>query len=191
MSDRTASEGDEVAATVVVGGGIGGLVAALVAAEGRARVVLVEPHPLGGRARCDERDGYVLNRGPRALYRGGPAEQGLQALGVATHAGGAPAMAGAMALHRGGLERFPSGAIGAARTRLLTTAEKVTVSRALTRPELGRRASGGAAFLTVPQIIIGSACRTGRRPAVIGASSLQATSGASPAPRQTTRFPSR
>ena len=54
----------------VVGGGLAGLVAAATAAGGGARVVLLEPHGLGGRAATDEQHGYRFNRGPRALYSG-------------------------------------------------------------------------------------------------------------------------
>src|SRR5436305_6407323 len=96
--DRTGGEaGPGRTDVAVVCGGLGGLVAALVAtrAPGVRRVRLYEPHPLGGRARCDERDGFVFNRGPRALYIGGPADRTLTALGVDTTTGGPPVVVGA------------------------------------------------------------------------------------------------
>lgn len=56
----------------VVGGGIGGLVAAISAAEAGSPVVLHEAHALlGGRARSTQPP-YVANLGPHALYSDGP-----------------------------------------------------------------------------------------------------------------------
>lgn len=80
---------------VVIGGGVAGLVAALGARRHGAPVVLVEPHPLGGRARTDRVEGFTFNRGPRALIGRGPAHRVLRPLGVDLRTGGRPAMAGA------------------------------------------------------------------------------------------------
>jgi hypothetical protein len=56
----------------VVGGGLGGLVAAISCAEGGARVRLLEAHRLlGGRARTTEGP-FRANLGPHALYDDGP-----------------------------------------------------------------------------------------------------------------------
>lgn len=66
----------------VIGGGLGGLVAAVAAAEAGARVELFEAHrTLGGRARSTEGP-YVGNDGPHVFYCDGPhwswlAERGL------------------------------------------------------------------------------------------------------------------
>jgi phytoene dehydrogenase-like protein len=117
----------------VIGGGLAGLVAAATAASepgARRRVVLFEPHPLGGRARCDARNGYVFNRGPRALYLGGAARPILDALGVDTSAGGPPATRGALGRHGGRLVVLPTRPVSAVRSRLLTTAGKVRLARA-------------------------------------------------------------
>jgi phytoene dehydrogenase-like protein len=124
---------DPATSTVVVGAGIGGLLAAITAADAspRGRVVLVDPHPPGGRARVDERDGFLFNRGPRALYRRGPAERALRAVGVDTSRGGPPQLGGALAIAGGEVHRFPGGPLDSARTTLLTAREKVQVSRAL------------------------------------------------------------
>lgn len=55
----------------VVGGGIAGLVAAIVCAEGGAPVRLLEAHAeLGGRARSDAGP-FITNLGPHALYANG------------------------------------------------------------------------------------------------------------------------
>ena len=133
---RTPSAGDALGAradTVVIGAGLGGLLAATTAARAapHARVVLVDPHPAGGRARCDVRDGFTFNRGPRALYVCGPADDALRAAGVDTGRGGPPDLGGALAIAGGRLHRFPSGPIATARTSLFTTREKAAAGRAL------------------------------------------------------------
>lgn len=132
----------EPAATVVVGAGIGGLLAAITAADGSPgrRVVLVDPHPPGGRARTDQRAGFTFNRGPRALYRKGPADRALRAVGVDTGTGGPPSLRNAIAIHQGRVHRFPGLAHDAVRTSLLTTRQKAQVARtaaALWRPAPG------------------------------------------------------
>src|SRR3954465_3004117 len=56
----------------VVGGGLGGLVAAISCAEGGARVRLLEAHrQLGGRARTSE-GAFRANLGPHVIYDDGP-----------------------------------------------------------------------------------------------------------------------
>lgn len=111
---------------VVVGGGLAGLVAATTAARGGARVALVEPRPLGGRARTSKvGDGFVFNAGPRALYLGGPAQRVLDDLGV-DPTGGTPPLQPAGAMVGGRVETLPTGPVTLARTGLL-----------------GRRAGGG------------------------------------------------
>jgi phytoene dehydrogenase-like protein len=55
---------------IVIGGGVGGLTAAITAAEGGADVRLFEAHEtLGGRARSTDGP-YKANLGPHAMYRG-------------------------------------------------------------------------------------------------------------------------
>ncbi|MBQ0864518.1 NAD(P)-binding protein [Streptomyces sp. RK75] len=66
----------------VVGGGFGGLTAALAAAEAGAQVTLYEARgTLGGRARTAEGP-YRTNEGPHALYNGGPHWRWLKARGL-------------------------------------------------------------------------------------------------------------
>lgn len=120
--------------TVVVGAGIGGLLAAITAADGSrgargTRVVLVDPHPPGGRARTDLRGGFTFNRGPRALYRKGPADRALRALGVDTGTGGPPSLRNAIAIHEGTAHRFPGKGLDAVRTSLFTARQKAEVTR--------------------------------------------------------------
>lgn len=119
--------------TLVVGAGIGGLLAAITAAQQAptSRVVVLEPHPPGGRGRCDRREGFTFNRGPRALYRNGEADRALRSVGVDTASGGPPILAGAAAIHGGAVHRFPGGPVESLRTTLLTGSEKAQVSRLL------------------------------------------------------------
>jgi len=59
---------------VVIGGGLAGLTAANALAGHGNRVTLLEQSAhLGGRARSQEEQGFKLNLGPHALYRGGRA----------------------------------------------------------------------------------------------------------------------
>lgn len=121
------------AGTIVVGAGIGGLLAAITAADQHPhrRVVLIDPHPPGGRARVDRRGGFTFNRGPRALYVGGEADRALRRVGVDTGRGGPPHLGGAVAIADGHVHRFPGGPLSSARTSLLTARQKVQAARTL------------------------------------------------------------
>ena len=66
----------------VVGAGLAGLTAATVAARAGASVAVFDIRSPGGRARSDQRDGYVLNQGPHALYKAGAGAGVLKRLGV-------------------------------------------------------------------------------------------------------------
>jgi phytoene dehydrogenase-like protein len=62
----------DVRRVTVVGGGLGGLVAALTAAEHNAEVTIQEAHrTLGGRWRT-ARPPYLVHEGPHVIYRDGP-----------------------------------------------------------------------------------------------------------------------
>ncbi|MCU1352631.1 MAG: Dehydrogenase [Acidimicrobiales bacterium] len=117
------SDVNEQVDVVVVGGGLAGLAAAATAAQSGARVVLLDGHPLGGRARSDDRNGFTFNRGPHALYLGGPAEAVLQGLGVAMD-GAAPPLRGGLCRHEGRIHALPSGPGSLLRTGLLRVSEK-------------------------------------------------------------------
>jgi phytoene dehydrogenase-like protein len=123
----------DLAPTVVVGAGIGGLLAAITAADlqPHRRVVVVDPHPPGGRARVDRRAGFTFNRGPRALYVDGEAERALRHVGVDTSHGGPAHLGGALAIAGGRAHRFPGGALDSARTSLFSVRQKAQVTRAL------------------------------------------------------------
>ena len=131
---RTGEEEGEApdrAQVIVVGGGLGGLLAAALAAADGARVLLLDAHPLGGRARTDQRGGFTFNRGPRALYRGGPADRLLRSLGVATRTGAKPGLTRAGAILDGRVHRFPTSAAAALRTDLFAGARRRDAARAL------------------------------------------------------------
>lgn len=106
----------------VVGGGLGGLIAAISAAEAGANVVVYEAHSeLGGRARSTARP-YVANEGPHVVYDDGAtwawlARRGL--VGEAARIG--PGEAGCLRFRRDGRLRVlpPAGLLRAAAHRWL------------------------------------------------------------------------
>lgn len=77
-------------ATYVVGGGLAGLTAAAaLATSGHPVTVLESTSDVGGRARSRRRDGFTINVGPHAVYKGGAGFPILKRLGVPLR-GGAP-----------------------------------------------------------------------------------------------------
>lgn len=111
----------------VVGGGIAGLVAAALARREGHEVVVIDPAPLGGRGRTDERSGFLFNRGPHAVYLGGPAERILRDLGCSL--AGAPPSAQAFGRVGDTVHPLPTTAGALARTRLLGWRGKVALAR--------------------------------------------------------------
>jgi phytoene dehydrogenase-like protein len=103
---------------VVVGGGLAGLAAGATAARAGASVLVLDAHPLGGRARSVERDGFVFNMGAHALYRGGPGMAVLRGLGI-TPQGFKPPLARYHARYRGEDHVLPASTSGTLRTRIL------------------------------------------------------------------------
>lgn len=78
--------------TYVIGGGLAGLTAAAaLATAGEAVTVVEAASTLGGRARSRRRDGFALNLGPHAVFKGGPGYAVLRRLGVSLP-GGSPRM---------------------------------------------------------------------------------------------------
>ncbi len=116
----------------VVGAGLAGLAAASVAAGEGVSVALLDVRSAGGRARSDERHGYVLNQGPHALYRTGAGSDVLGRLGVKLR--GAPphsAVAGYWEA-TGELAVLPTSAASLVRSRLVSTGDKLRLGRLLT-----------------------------------------------------------
>jgi phytoene dehydrogenase-like protein len=86
MTSRVAAAHDwrlTISEIMVIGGGLAGLAAAIECAE---RGMSVEPHEatatLGGRARSLERNGFITNQGPHALYLKGPGRSWLSQRGL-------------------------------------------------------------------------------------------------------------
>ena len=124
MSSETSSD------VIVVGGGIAGLAAAAYAARGGRSVTLFERSEfLGGRAETSERNGFLFNRGPHALYKGGAAEAVLADLGV--HHTGNQAPTGGAAIYAGELFRLPGTAGSLLTTHLFGPREKLEAGAVL------------------------------------------------------------
>lgn len=126
--------GDDKAVDVdvaVVGAGLAGLTAAAVAAREGASVALLDVRSAGGRARSDERDGFVLNQGPHALYAAGPGMGVLRRLGIEPL--GSPPHS-AVAGYReatGALAVLPTSAASLLRTPLVKGGDKLRLGRLL------------------------------------------------------------
>jgi len=91
---------------VVLGGGLAGLTAALrLRRQGHDVTVVDKSTTFGGRARMDNVDGALLHRGPRALYKAGPAYAALAELGVDI-VGRSPPLAGALGVYGGADDPF-------------------------------------------------------------------------------------
>lgn len=130
----------------IVGGGIAGLVAAADLARGGAEVTLFEAagEP-GGRARTQAKDGYFLNQGPHALYRGKFLET-LQRLGVEVK--GAPASKvtnESRALFEGQLHVLPARAGQLGATKLFGVQDKLQFAKVYGRLQEGATAEGSYA----------------------------------------------
>lgn len=115
--------------TIIVGGGLTGLAAAVGAAQRGARVILIErTAELGGRGRSDTDDGYALNLGPHALY---PRAHALLGELGARVEGRSPSPAG-LAMRIGGrVHPLPTGAVSILRHAGLSVAGKWALARQL------------------------------------------------------------
>jgi phytoene dehydrogenase-like protein len=129
---------------VIAGGGIAGLTAAAYLAKARRHVLVAErAGELGGRAATDASDGFFLNLGAHALYRGGPAKEVLAELGVEVPGHVVPS-SGAYGIRGGALHTLPSGAFSLMTTSLLPLTGKLELARLLSRiGELPERIAPG------------------------------------------------
>ena len=124
---------DQTTGVIVVGGGLAGLTAALGLARRGIRVSVLEKGTAwGGRARTQERDGFLFNLGPHALYRGGAGMGVLRRLGIAVQ-GRVPPAAGGYAVHGGRLHTLPVGMASLLTTGLLDLRGKAAFARLLAR----------------------------------------------------------
>jgi len=148
MSPRDLHDDPLETDVVVVGAGLAGLTAAAVAAEQPGtRVTVLDPHPVGGQARTDVRNGFVFNRGPRALYLSGAGRPILESLGVDTSAGGVPAAKGAMGRVDGRTLLLPQGLASGIRSPLVGLRDLAQVGPLLARlPKLADTVEPGQSF---------------------------------------------
>src|SRR4051794_38492236 len=113
----------------VVGGGIAGLVAATRCARSGAPVTLFEKSSrVGGRAITREKDGFLFNLGPHALYRSGELNRTLGDLGVQVR-GALPPTNGGYAICGGRLYTLPVGLASLLTTGVLSVAGKIEIAR--------------------------------------------------------------
>jgi phytoene dehydrogenase-like protein len=116
---------------VVIGGGIAGLAAATFIARGGKTVRLFEQsQSLGGRAQTKQQDGFYLNIGPHALYRGGRGIEVLRELGIEPR-GRVPSVSGAFAVKDGVKHTFPAGTVSLLTTGLFGLSAKLEAARFL------------------------------------------------------------
>lgn len=115
----------------VVGGGLGGLAAAVLLARGGCAVTLYErSKQLGGRAHTSDVEGFRFNLGPHALYRAGAGMRVLGRLGIHPR-GGVPGSTGTYAIRGGRLWTLPGGPVSLMTTDLLGLAAKLEFARVL------------------------------------------------------------
>jgi phytoene dehydrogenase-like protein len=116
---------------VVIGGGVAGLAAAtLIARRGKKVRLFEQSHAVGGRAQTKQQDGFYLNIGPHALYRGGRGIEVLRELGIEPR-GRVPSVSGAFAVKDGVKHTFPAGAVSLLTTSLFGLSAKLEAARFL------------------------------------------------------------
>ncbi len=114
---------------VVVGAGLAGLVCANRLADAGAKVTVLESGAKpGGRARTDDHDGTMLNRGPHALYLDGVGRSELGALGI-DPPGASPDGKGSLGLAGDTTVLLPVGLASLLRTKAVKGRSRVTAAR--------------------------------------------------------------
>src|SRR5262249_20923987 len=132
---------------MVVGGGLAGLSAATFLARQGKRVQLLERSPaLGGRAQSKQHEGFYLNIGPHALYRGGRGIEILRELGVEAR-GAIPPLSGGFAIKDGVKHALPTGSLSLLVTGLFGLTAKLETARLL--GSLGKVDAGALMGVTV------------------------------------------
>src|ERR1043165_10124356 len=95
--------------TIIIGGGVAGLVAATSTAKAGQKVLLLEKAAaLGGRAATREKNGFLFNLGPHALYREGELRHTLRSFGI-DPPGAIPGANGGFAMYGGRPHTLPTG----------------------------------------------------------------------------------
>ncbi|MEK6407840.1 MAG: NAD(P)/FAD-dependent oxidoreductase [Acidobacteriota bacterium] len=116
---------------IVIGGGVAGLATATyIVRQGKGVRLLEQSHALGGRAQTKQQEGFYLNIGPHALYRGGRGIEVLRELGVEPR-GRVPSVSGAFAVKAGVKHTFPAGAVSLLTTNLFGLSAKLEAARLL------------------------------------------------------------
>lgn len=117
--------------SIVVGGGMAGLTAAVFLARQNQKVIVLErsQHP-GGLAQTQTKHGFSFNIGPHAVGLGGAAFRILTELGIPLN-GGVPAYAGSVALFRDRVFQLPTSPVSMFTTGMLSLAEKFEAIRFL------------------------------------------------------------
>lgn len=117
---------------IVIGGGLAGLAAAASASQAGARVLTVEAHQPGGRARTVQREGFTLNMGGHTLYAAGPGSKVLRSLGITPQ--GAPPPLRLYRASTGGVQHvLPTGAGSLLRTGAVGPRSKAQLAALLVR----------------------------------------------------------
>lgn len=127
----------------VIGGGLSGLTAAIELARSGATVRLLEQHhELGGRAMTTAREGFCLNLGPHALYRGGATHRALVDWGILP-SGSRPALSADSYMVLGD-RKFPliRDAVGLATNSYFSVLERIEAGRVLLKITGGHAESG-------------------------------------------------
>ena len=106
--------------------------AAATAAQAGARVLVLEAHQPGGRARTTERDGFTFNMGAHALYTAGAGTKVLHSLGI-TPVGAPPPLRRYRATAAGVQHLLPTGPGSLLRSGALTARSKSQLASLLVR----------------------------------------------------------
>ncbi len=147
----------------MVGAGLAGLTAATTARQAGLPVIVLEAHAPGGRAKTTEREGFTLNMGAHALYRGGPGMAVLTSLGIVPD-GVAPPLADYQALVGDRRHALPAGPSSLLRTGALGARSKAQLIRVLGR--LPRVRSHELAHISVTEWLAGQRLRPDADPVV-------------------------
>lgn len=113
----------------VVGGGLAGLSAALYLANNGVSVTVFEKSTtVGGRAKTTIKDGFHMNIGPHAFYKGGTAEKFLALLDINPE-GAPPPIANAVGFFEGKKHQLPLSLSSIITTSLFSPIDKVRALR--------------------------------------------------------------
>jgi phytoene dehydrogenase-like protein len=123
------SSDKEESDVVVVGGGLAGLASAIFLSNaGRSVTLFEQASEIGGRARTVNKNNFLFNLGPHALYPTGKAFRILHELGIQFH-GGSPSYGDSFAIYDQRVHRFPSGLSSLFFSQLLNLPAKLEAMR--------------------------------------------------------------